>query len=433
MNSPFRHVVRRWTAASLLMMVVGCASLSDSHHLEPVAAHRVPPQLLGRSRQEMQQTSLGRLRRMPADEYRLAGRDVLGVYVETILGQPDEAPPVHFPEDASREPAIGYPIPIREDGTIALPLIAPIHAAGLTLTELTGVIERAYTVDRRVLPPGRNRIIVTLIKRHAERVLVVREEAGVTSQVGIDREAVKRGAGYVIDLPAGENDLLHALNQTGGLPGLDAKNEVLIVRGSQLDALAYDQLVASLSQCRQPCSCPPKIPDAPGVVRIPLRYYPEDIPTFTEADITLHTGDIVMIQSRDREKFYTGGVLGGGEFPIPRDYDLDVLQAVAIARGQLGGSGAVLSQVSNSGAGIARGGGPLPPTNAIIVRKLCDGGQIPIQVDLKRALADPRQRVLLQPEDVLIVRYKPHEEVVNTVLSLVQFNFLFNGLSGNGF
>lgn len=433
MNLTPSQLVVRLLVVGLLSLTAGCASWSTSRCLEPVPAHRVPDKLLGRSRNEMQQISLARLRRRPTDEYRLASNDVLGIYIETILGQPSEAPPVHFPEDASREPAIGYPIPIRQDGTIALPLVVPIEAEGLTLSELQNVIERAYTIDRQVLPPGQSRIIVTLIKRHAERVLVVREEAGITSQIGARADATKRGAGYIIDLPAGENDLLHALNQTGGLPGLDANNEVLIIRGDQVDTLAYDQLVAHLSACREPCSCPPVIPDAPGVIRIPLRYYPEDIPTFTEADITLNTGDIVMIQSRDREKFYTGGTLGGGEFPIPRDYDLDVLQAVAIARGQVSGSGAVLSQVNNAGAGVSRGGGPLPPTKAIIVRKTCDGGQIPIQVDLKRALADPRQRVILQPEDVLIVKYKPYEEVVNTMLSLVQFNFLFNGLTGGKF
>lgn len=432
MNLQLRQFLLCLSLASLLNAAAGCTSLSTSHTLDPVPAQRLPEKLLGRSRSQMREVSLGRLRRRPMPEYRLAAKDVLGIYIETILGQPDEAPPVHFPEDASREPAIGFPIPIREDGTIALPLIPAIHAAGLTLTELQGVIEQAYTVDRRVLPRGRNRIIVTLIKRHAERVLVVREEAGISSHIGHHENAVKRGAGYVVDLPAGENDLLHALNQTGGLPGLDAQNEVLIIRSTEMDAVEYDRLVAALTQCQEPYSCPPPIPDAPGVTRIPLRHYPDNVPTFTEADITLRSGDIVLIQSRDREKYYTGGVLGGGEFPIPRDYDLDVLQAVAIARGQVGGSGAVLSQVAQSGYGV-RGGGPLPPTNAIIVRKLCDGGQIPIKVDLKKALSDSRQRILVQPEDLLIVKYKPHEEILNTLLSLIQVNFLFNGLSGNGF
>ena len=381
----------------------------------------------------MQQISLARLRRTPTDEYRLAERDILGIYVESILGQPDEAPPVHFPEDGSREPAIGYPIPIREDGTIALPLVPPIPAVGFTVTELTRLIERAYTVDRQMLPPGKNRIIVTLMKRHAERVLVIREEAGAHIQTVSHQGPSKRGAGYIVDLPAGENDLLHALNQTGGLPGLDAKNEVLIIRGDRMDAVSYDQLVAQIKQCREPCSCPPVIPDAPGVVRIPLRFYPDEQPYFSEEDVTLRTGDIVLIESRDREKFYTGGALGGGEFPIPRDYDLDILQAIAIARGQVSGSGAVLSQVVRGPNGGGRGSGPLPPTNAIIVRKLCNGGQIPIKVDLKQALADPHQRVLIQPEDVVIVRYKCSEEIVNTLLSIVQFNFLFNGFTGRGF
>lgn len=422
-----QRLALRWISGTLLMFAAGCAGVSTSGQLHPVPAHRVPTHLLGRSRGEMQQISLGRLRRRPEDEYRLTENDVLGIYIETILGSPEEPAPVHYSEDASRAPAIGFPIPIREDGTIALPLVPPIKAAGLTLTQLQNEIEFAYTVDRRVLPKGQSRIIVTLIKRHAERILVVREESGG------DNGVTKRGTGFIIDLPAGENDLLHALNQTGGLPGLDARNEIVVVRSADYDTAAYDQLVASLSQCHEPCSCPPAIPDAPGVTRIPLRYYPDQPPAFTEEDITLYSGDIVLIESRDREKFYTGGTLGGGEHALPRDYDLDVLQAVAIARGQVGGSGAILSKVGHAGAGISNGAGPLPPTRAIIVRRLCDGSQIPIEVDLKRALADPRQRLLIQPDDLLIVKYKLHEELVNTALGLVQFNFLFNGLTGRGF
>jgi hypothetical protein len=75
----------------------------------------------------------------------------------------------------------------------------------------------------------------------------------------------------------------------------------------------------------------------------------------------------------------------------------------------------------------------LPPTDAIIVRQLCDGSQIPIRIDLKEAFDDPRQRVLIQPEDVVILRYKCSEEIINTALGLVQFNFLFNGFRGGGF
>ncbi|MEZ6054854.1 MAG: polysaccharide biosynthesis/export family protein [Planctomycetaceae bacterium] len=418
----------------LALLMSGCGSLPTFDHLDAVPAHRVPQTLLGPSKSDMQEISLSRLRRSPTGVYELGPNDILGVYIETILGNAGDVPPVHFPEDGEQEPAIGYPVPIREDGTIALPLIPPIDVAGLTLADTQELIRKAYTVDRRILPPGASRIIVTLIKRRQHRVLVVREEGGATSRVSGTQEVIKRGAGYVVDLPAYENDLLHALNETGGLPGMDAQNEVLIIRGGAMDAREYDNFVSRIKMCREPCSCPPHVPDAPNIVRVPLRFYPDNPPQIGEEDIILQTGDIVLIESREREKFYTGGVLGGGEFPIPRDYDLDILQAVAIANGPVGSSGAVLSQVNGAGGGsLGRGGtrnGPLPPTDAIVVRKLCDGGQIPIRVNLKRALKDPRQRIIIQPEDVLIVRYKVSEEVLNTALSLVQFNFLFNGFRG---
>ena len=42
-------------------------------------------------------------------------------------------------------------------------------------------------------------------------------------------------------------------------------------------------------------------------------------------------GDIVFIETREREVYYTGGVLQGREIPLPRDYDLDVLAAISLA------------------------------------------------------------------------------------------------------
>jgi hypothetical protein len=53
-------------------------------------------------------------------------------------------------------------------------------------------------------------------------------------------------------------------------------------------------------------------------------------------------------------------------------------------------------------------------------------------VDLNQALIDPSLRILVQPGDTLILRYTACEEVFNTALSIVNFNFLFNGLSGSG-
>ena len=435
----FRHSPRviALLLTGLVITLPGCSSLGSFAGIPSVPIDRIPRDFLGRSKEEMVDISKMRLRQAPFEVYQLDANDVLGIYIENVLGDPETPPPVHYPEDASQPPAIGFPIPVREDGTIALPLVDPIPVDGLTVNQATEAIRKAYTVDRQILKPGSDRIIVTLIRRRHYRVLVVREEGGLPASNGrtSGQEATKRGTGYAIDLPAYENDLLHALNETGGMPGLDAKNEVIIYRGgSGSGAASYDAMVAQMNNGFGPGGSMYPLPDDPNATRIPLRFYPEQVPQFTEEDIILGDGDIVYIPSRESEKFYTGGVLGGGEFLLPRDYDLDILKAVAIAGGPVGSSGSGLQAVGRGGMGYGGGGGmnsPIPPSKAIIVRKVPGMGEIPIRVDLNRALMDPSQRILIQPEDVIIVQYTICEELANAALSMIQFNFLY-GL-GNRF
>jgi uncharacterized membrane protein YgcG len=310
-----------------------------------------------------------------------------------------------------------------------LPLILPVKISGLTLTQATASIAKAYTVDRKILPEGKDRIIVTLMRRREYRVLVVREEEG--TGLGV----TKRGTGKTVDLPAYENDLLHALNETGGLPGVDAKDEILIYRGRFKDAVERDRLVAEINAGRNPCCGPPPLPNDPNVVTVPLRFFPEQLPNLAEQDVILQTGDVVVIESRDREKYYTGGVLGSGEYLLPRDYDLDIMQAIAKAGGSLSSGGTGIGRGSGGGGGFGGSGGGgggggrggsvgIAPSQAIVLRKLPEGGQVSIRVDLNRALTDSSQRILIQPEDVIILRYTLPEEIVNATMSLFQVNYL---------
>src|SRR5262249_38035105 len=155
--------------------------------------------------------------------------DVLGVWIEGVLGDKNQPPPVRIPEVANTPPAVGYPVPVREDGTIALPLINPVNVKGKSLAEAQAEVIKAYTVTRKILQPGRERVIFTLMRPRQYHALVVRQDSGgltvgTTGLIG----NTKRGTGFVLDLPAYENDVLNALARTGGLPGLDADNEVII-------------------------------------------------------------------------------------------------------------------------------------------------------------------------------------------------------------
>ena len=143
-----------------------------------------------------------------------------------------------------------------------------------------------------------------------------------------------------------------------------------------------------------------------------MRLPPGVIPSFRPDDIILEDGDIVYIESREAEVFYTGGLLPGGEFKIPRDYDLDVVAAMALT------GGGISSPQQGGGGGGGMGGmgrlfGGVPPGMLYVLRKTPCNGQITIEIDLAKANVDPRERILVQPGDILILRFKPSEEILN--------------------
>ena len=76
-------------------------------------------------------------------EYRLGAGDVLGVYVEGILGG-DLSPAVFIPEDRSLAPGVGYPVPVDGDGLIQLPLIPSLNVNNMTLREAANLITRTF-------------------------------------------------------------------------------------------------------------------------------------------------------------------------------------------------------------------------------------------------------------------------------------------------
>jgi hypothetical protein len=161
-----------------------------------------------------------------------------------------------------------------------------------------------------------------------------------------------------------------------------------------------------------------------NVVRIPLRGSPgSPVQQLRQEDIILNNGDIVYIRSRDAEVFYTGGLLKGGQHPIPRDYDLDVLGAMAMAGGSIAAA-AGGANIDGFGSGV---GSIFPPTRVLVIRTV-DGRQQAIEIDLREALADSGQRILIQPNDFIVLEYRPNEVFMNMVLSTFRINFSLNSL-----
>lgn len=419
-------------ASSLGLAILGMLSAGCSTITQPISgipARRIPPQFLAQSKNNLVPLDPARLSQEPPRDYLLDDGDILGIYIEGILpfvppDRPPEPPPVNFPDATSQlDPSLGFPIAVINDGTIQLPNLEPIKVRGLTIDQTRDLIRKYYLDSEILRESSRLQPIVTLMKERTYNVIVIRQDMGGggggggagAGSGGFTRATDYSATGRMLKLKAYQNDVLNALMESGGLPGVNAKNEVKILRASRADQRRRDEFVQQFYQqyyCNpDPCGCPPPLPEDPSILKIPLRLPPGAIPEFGPENVVLEDGDIVYIESRDAEVFYTGGLLPGGEHKIPRDYDLDVLTAMAL-------SGGGISRQQNGGGGGGMGGiggmvGQVPPGMLYVLRKTPCNGQITIAVDLAKANVDPRERILVQPGDILVLRFKPSEEILN--------------------
>ena len=397
----------------------GCTSIMSP--INAVPAEQVPPQFLAAPQANKRPIDVSLLRHVAPPSYILDKDDVLGVFIDGVLGNSAEAPPVHIPgPESDLSPGIGFPIPVREDGTVSLPLIDPLPVRGLTVAQVEQMVKRRYGEEDILVDA---RVIVTLLRKRTYRIFVVRQDnqGARGQQIGLaqrtrgvfDRSDLS-SAGYVLQLPAYENDILNALSQTGGLPGLNAKAEVTILRGDNLQTEErFQQMQEMYGGQFNPSFINPALIDSETSITIPLRVGPGEIPNFRPEDVILRDGDVVYVEDRETEIYYTGGLLGGGEWPLPRDYDLDILGAVALA-----GTGVGVSTASRRGAAFGGGGNQIAPTELTILRKLPGNRQIAMRVKLNDAVNDPQARILVASGDTLILRYTPEEEVLNAAISI---------------
>src|SRR5262249_56262449 len=82
------------TAALLCGLLGGCAALSNPV-ADAVPVRQLPPEVLGRPKEDERTIPLPLLRQSPPDAYRLAPGDVLGVWIEGVLGDKNQPPPLH--------------------------------------------------------------------------------------------------------------------------------------------------------------------------------------------------------------------------------------------------------------------------------------------------------------------------------------------------
>jgi hypothetical protein len=228
------------------------------------------------------------LQRSPTDGYRLGPGDTLGLVIDGILGDSKQVVPVQQGGNSNTPPAMGYPMVVREDGTLPIPQIAPLKVAGMTVAEVEAALRRAYTdKPNQVVIPAAFNSIVTIMRKRTIRIVVIREDVaaenfGANQRPQIAYALPPRSNAQILDLPFGENDLLTVLAKTGGIPNSNSTNEVVIER-NRTDPKAEGGKPRYVKQ----------------TLKIPLKL-PANAPVpFTEDDITLQSGDIVAVPARE--------------------------------------------------------------------------------------------------------------------------------------
>lgn len=419
-------------AAGVLLAIGGCAAFTNPT-ANGVPVRILPEELLADSKEGFEPVPLSLLRQPPPEVYLLAPGDTLGIYIEGILGTAEMPPPVNVPDTPEQPPSIGYPFPIRDDGTISLPYVGSIAVAppaleeSLTIEQVEELVVGAYR-EKQILRVEDKRILVSLMRPRYVRVMVIRDDAAEphislqsTSPLGLGTSSAMIGGGresvgQILELPAYENDLLNALARTGGVPHLDTTQNIVIQRGfwdASLDPTA--------EACRSPTEADLSRADSKRrITRIPLRRRCGESLPFGPSDVVLQTGDIVEVRSREPEFYYTAGLIPSNEIPLPFDYDLTVVEAVLRARGPMLNGGVNTSNLN--GSVLASGVGNPSPSLLSVVRKTPMGGQVTIRVDLNQAMRDPRENILVQADDVLVLQELPSQALTRYFTQAFQLN-----------
>ena len=146
----------------------------------------------------------------------------------------------------------------------------PLLVRGLTVGQARQAIYDLY-VRKELIRADNNRILVSLLQPRQVQVLVFRQEAQIFQITADGPEPVsKRNTGRTVDLPAYENDVLHALVRSGGLPELDAYNEIVVYRDGCRNVRGRPEFLGQLENARPGCDAR-QLGWTNDVVRIPLR------------------------------------------------------------------------------------------------------------------------------------------------------------------
>ncbi len=252
------------------------------------------------------------------------------------------------------------------DGTITIPLVGQVAVTGITVDQAERTV-LAAAVERQI---------------YRNPQVSVRLESRRMNEISVLGEVKKPG---VVSLPEIGSDVVAAIASAGGL-SKDADTIVEIRHPRQ-------------SPIQQASFQPGNPSQEDRVVTVDLSQTTKINP----ADLQLQDGSVVIVQKQVKHSVYVmGKVKKAGEYELPVDRDLRVLDAIALA-----------------------GGRNVELANKVhVVRSSADKGQpVIIKISMYEAKRNQDANVLLAPGDVVTVEETPLTFAMYTIRSFIRFGF----------
>ncbi len=271
---------------------------------------------------------------------------------------------------------------VANDGTVGVPIVGAVPVAGLEAFDAGQSIASA-AIERGIYL--RPLVTVDIKTKAVNRITVL----GAVENPGVH------------EIPRGGCDVVTALAAAGGLTD-EAGTELEVMRQSQSSTFMASntnsqqaggdvQLVAHQLGAGQ--NAPPQL------LRIDLA---DARLSGRTKDLRLGDRDVVMVPTRKAEVIHVAGlVTRPGQFELPLDQDLHLLDAIALA-----------------------GGRSSPVANKVYVIRRLEGRPEPIviQASLSEAKHNGAENIRLAAGDTITIEQTPATTVVDTLSKLIRFS-----------
>jgi polysaccharide biosynthesis/export protein len=351
-----------------------------------IAPSELQPQLQAKAPAPITPLQLANLGGLVHSRFVIGSGDLLDVSVSNLTGENQ-----------------AFPIParVREDGCVMLPLVGPVIVSNLTLPDAEQTIFAQYSCQGILKKP---QFVVSLRETRKVRVYLL--------------GAVKNPGQY--ELNGNECDLLSALVAAGGLtpeassavdirrrvlegPPIPGRMDQLQKAGHHVPAASSQPAVASAAtsgtspapaQNPSPYSAPPSVgPIQPSMALrtqtaeatlIHLDLANEKDKLALAGGLNLQNGDIISVGQRKINPIYVMGMVNKpGEFPVPPDRAIRILEAIGLA------------------GGVDRAS---LPDKAVVIRQRPDQSDVvTIRIDIDRAKRNMGENIVLMPGDIVSV------------------------------